>query len=58
MRMPVMNIRPMRMIVGNHFVGVFMTMRFTKGLGVAMIVIRISVGVDMGVRDLLVPMLV
>lgn len=48
----------MRMIVNNHFVGVFMIMRFTKGFGMAMIVKRVSVGVDMGVRDLLVPMLV
>ena len=56
--MPVMNIRPMRMIVDNFFVGVFMTMRFAIGSGVAMIVIRISMGVDMGVCDLLMPMLV
>ena len=48
----------MRMIMNNDFVGVFMIMRFTKGFGMAMIVIRISVGVEMGVRDLFVPMLV
>lgn len=48
----------MRMIVDNFFVGVFMTMRFAIRSGVAVIVIRISMGVDMGVCDLLMPMLV
>jgi len=53
-----MNIRPMHMIVNNRFVDVFMTMRFTNGFRVTVVVTRVSVRVDMSVRSVLMSMLV
>lgn len=58
MGMPVMNVRPMHVIVNNRLVSVRMIVRFSKRIGMAMVMIGVPVRVDMTMRDLLVRMFV